>query len=625
MLSASNLRTVVPALLTLLLSGMANSAANAAEPAAPPATLEELDKRLSASFAERGIPGAALALVEDGKVVYIKGYGVADKSTGTLVTPETVFRAASISKSLTGIALMSLVEQGKLQLDARLADLAPEIKFSNPWEQTDPVRLAHLLEHTTGWPDISLRVETTDGPGWSLSKGVQFNSPEFVSRWKPGQFAVYSNAGPAVAGRVLEKVSGKDFSTFERDHVLRPMGMASADFDLTPALAAKLSRSYSTSGTATPYQHIILPPSGSLATNVQDLSKLVLFFIGRGTVDGRQILSPASVARIERSETSLAGKAGLHGYGLGNFPLADQGPSYRGHNGQIDAFSSIYAYSVAQRSGYVVLANGGEGVDFKTPITRLIQAYLNRSRAFTPPPAFALAQSELDALAGFYRNVTPAKDLMRPYAELFGYSHVSAGKGKLVIGGRDYVATGPHTFRRTDRDQASIAFAQVDGEMVALSGGFGDREREPAWHIAAYAVLGGLAVLGGAGALLALPFWSFAAMKRKRQFKGGWGIRLFPLLAFASCLAALALPLFALESGVEMMARLALPGALSITIFVCSILFPLMAAGGLWQALHHKEAGKLVRWYAGLTSSAMLVVACYALRIGWIGLRTWTM
>jgi CubicO group peptidase (beta-lactamase class C family) len=627
MLSISKLRALCPArAATLLLSGAAACAAHAAVPSAPPTTLQELDQRLTASFAERGIPGAALALIEDGKVVYIKGYGVADKDKGTAVTPETVFRAASISKSLTGIALMSLVEQGKLRLDARLADLAPEIKFSNRWEQTDPVRLAHLLEHTTGWPDISLRVETTDGPGWSLARGVQFNSPEFVSRWKPGQFAVYSNAGPAVAGRVLEKVSGQDFTAFERDHVLRPMGMASADFDLTPALAGKLAKSYSPSGTATPYQHIILPPSGSLATNVRDLSQLVLFFIGRGAVDGRQILSPQSVARIESSAASLAGKAGLsNGYGLGNFPLADQGPTYRGHNGQIDSFTSIYAYSVAQRSGYVVLANGGEGVDFKTPITRSIQAYLNRGRAFAPPPAVALAQGELDALAGFYRNVTPAKDLMRPYAELFGFSRVSAGKGKLVIGGRDYFATGPHTFRRADRDQASIAFATLDGEVYALSGGFGDRKREPAWHIAVYVALGGLALLGGAGAILALPFWAFAAFRRRQQCKGGWTIRLMPLLAFASCLATLALPLLALESGIEMMARLAQPGALSITIFVCSIVFPLMAASGLWQALRNKGAGRLVRWYAGLTSGAMLVIAAYAMCMGWIGLRTWTM
>ena len=432
--------------------------------------------------------------------------------------------------------------------------------------------------------------------------------------------------GPAVAGYVLEKASGQDFSSFEREHVLRPMGMASADFELTPALAARLAKSYSSSGAETPYQHIILPPSGSLATSVRDLSRLVLFFIGRGSVDGQQILSPQSVARIERSDVSLAGKAGLSsGYGLGNFPLADQGPTYRGHNGQIDSFTSIYGYSAAQRSGYVVLANGGEGVDVKTPITRLIQGYLSRGHGVTPPPAFAVAQRELDALAGFYRTVTPAKDLMRPYSEMFGYSRISVGAGKLMIGGRDYLPTGPHTFRRADRDQASLAFAELDGETYLVSGGLGDRKKEPGWHLVAYAATGGLALLGGVGALLALPFWTVAAFRKKLQAKGGWSIRVLPLLALASCLAALALPLIAMESGIGMVAQLAAPSALSLTIFAGSALFPVLAACGLWQALRNRQAGRLVRWQAGLTSGAMLVIAGYALSIGWVGLCTWLM
>jgi CubicO group peptidase (beta-lactamase class C family) len=620
----SVVRRAMSNFMMLSLMSMLGSAVNAAVATAPPATLAELDQRLAQSFVQRGIPGAALAVIEDGKVVLLKGYGVADKSKGTKVTPDTVFRAASISKSLTGIALMTLVEQGKLRLDDRLGDLAPEVKFINRWEQTDPVRLVHLLEHTTGWPDISVRVETTDGPGWTLRQGVQFTSPEFVSRWKPGQLAVYSNAGPAVAGYVLEKASGQDFSAFERDHVLRPMGMVSADFDLTPGLADSLAKSYSASGAETPYQHIILPPSGALATSVRDLSKLVLFFIGHGSIGEQQILSPQSVARIESSQASLAGKAGLsNGYGLGNFPLADQGPAYRGHNGQIDSFTSIYGYSAAQRSGYVVLANGGEGVDFKTPITRLIQGYLSRGRGITPPPVFPVAQRELDALAGFYRNVTPAKDLMRPYAELLGYSRVVAGSGKLVIGGRDYLPTGPHTFRRADRDQASLAFAEQDGDTYLLSGGLGDRKKEPGWHIVAYAATGGLALLGGLGALLALPFWAVAAFRKKLAAKGGWPIRLLPLLAVASCLTTLALPLISLESGME--AQLAAPSALSLTIFASSALFPAMAAGGLWQAWRNQSAGRLVRWHAGLTCGAMLLIALYALSISWVGVRVWHM
>lgn len=611
-------------LCPLLLAMASSTAAVAAEPL--PSTLQELDQRLAKMFSQRGIPGAALALVEDGKVVLLKGYGVADKASGAQVTPDTIFRAASISKSFTSIGIMQQVESGKLKLDARLADLAPEISFNNPWEQSDPVRLVHLLEHTTGWPDISTRVELQNGPGWSVRRGVEFASPEYVSRWRPGQFAVYANAGPAVAGYVLEKVAGQDFASYQRDHVLRPMGMANADFTLTPALAAKLARSYAPDGAATPYQHIVMPPSGSLATSARELSQLVLFFVGRGTVDGHRILSPQAVERIEHGEASLAARAGLdQGYGLGNFPLGEVGPSFRGHNGEIDSFTSVYGYSAVQGSGYVVLANGGEGVDFRTPITGLIQAYLSRKQVFAPAPLFPVEQGKLAALTGFYRNVTPAKDLMRPYAEVLGLSRVTLVDGGLRVGGKPYLPTGQHTFRRADREAASLAFFVQDGETYLLSGGLGDRKREAAWRVAGYATAAGLALLGGVFGLLALPFWGVAAYRRTLQAKGGWTVRIMPLLAFASLCATFILPLIGISGGIGTMAMLATPSLLSLPIFLCSVAFPLLAAAGLWHALRNQYASRLVRWHAGLTSAGILLVAGYALSIGWIGVRTWTM
>ncbi|RFP08123.1 serine hydrolase [Duganella sp. BJB475] len=609
------------ALLLVMTSG---TAAIAAEPA--PSTLAELDQRLEKMFVQRGIPGAALALVEDGKIVLLKGYGVADKASGERVTPDTIFRAASISKSFTSIGIMQLVDSGKLKLDARLADLAPEIRFNNPWEQSDPVRLVHLLEHTTGWPDISTRVELQNGPDWSVRRGVEFASPEYVSRWRPGQFAVYANAGPAVAGYVLEKVAGQDFAAFERDHVLRPMGMASADFTLTPELAAKLAKSYAPDGAPTPYQHIIMPPSGSLATSVRELSRLVLFFVGKGTVDGHRILSPQAVERIEHGESSLAARAGLDaGYGLGNFPLSETGASFRGHNGEIDSFTSVYGYSTAQGSGYVVLANGGEGVDFRTPVTGLIQAYLSRKHAFAPAPLFPVDQTELAALTGFYRNVTPAKDLMRPYAEVLGMSRVTLVDGGLRVSGKPYLPTGKHTFRRADREAASLAFAVQDGETYVLSGGLGDRKREATWRIAGYAIVAALTLLGGVFGVLALPVWGVAAYRKTLQAKGGWKVRIVPLLAFGCLCATFILPLFGISGGIATMAMLAAPSMLSVPILLCSVAFPLLAVAGLWLALTNQRAGRPARWHAGLTSAGILAIAAYACSIGWIGLRTWTM
>ena len=103
----------------------------------PPATLSALDARLAESFRNAGIPGAMVAIIEGGQVILAKGYGFEDVAAKKPATADSVFRAGSISKSLTGIAAMTLVEQGKLSLDGKLADLAPEVSFENRWESTD--------------------------------------------------------------------------------------------------------------------------------------------------------------------------------------------------------------------------------------------------------------------------------------------------------------------------------------------------------------------------------------------------------------------------------------------------------------------------------------------------------
>ncbi|HZM71044.1 MAG TPA: serine hydrolase domain-containing protein [Candidatus Cryosericum sp.] len=597
------------------------------EVSSPPGTLEELDRQLAAAFVNGQIPGAAVALIEKGRIVFTKGYGLADKAQGTPVAPDTVFRAASISKSLTGIAVMVAVQEGKVSLDGRLQGLAPEVGFRNPWESSDPVRLVHLLEHTTGWPDISLRVLTADGKGWALQRGVQAASPEFVSRWKPGRFAVYNNAGPAVAGLVLEKVTGREFNIYVRERVLRPMGMATGDFDLTPELAARLAKSYDAGGRETPFQHIILPPAGSLNVSVKELAQLVLFFLGRGTVDGTGILTPESVARIERSESTLASRVGLAagGYGLGNAPLPDKGVTFRGHNGGIDSFTSLYGYSLQNDSGYVLMANGGEGVDFAQPVSRLVQDYLTRDSPSRKAPALTMDRKALEGHAGLYRSITPSNTLTRPYQEVLGLRLVRAGDGRLVVGGNDYFPTSEHTFQRADRDAPSLAFAEDEGRTYMMSA-FSAAVKEPLWRAVLIAAVLGLLALGAVIAVVMSPVWLIALARGRLGARGGALVRFLPLLGVVALVATFALPLGYLASGsIAAAGPLAQPGPYSYAIFSCSILFPLLGGLGLWRALRASDAGLFVRLHAGATSTALLAFAAYAAFIGWVGARTWTM
>ena len=523
----------------------------AAADGAPPRTIEDLDRQLAVIFANDKIPGASFALIENGKVTFAKGYGYADVARKIPATADTPFRAGSISKAITSIAVMTLVEQHKLSLDAPLATLAPEVHFVNPWEATNPVRLVNLLEHTTGWPDIGTRVLAKDEKNWSVLQGVQFSSRDFVSRWKPGYFTVYNNAGPAVAAVAIEKVTGKDFDAYARDAVLRPMGMAIADFDLPPDLAARIAKSYAPDGEITPYQYIVLKPAGSLNVSARELAQLARFYIGRGTVDGRRILSPESVARIERGESNLGAKFGFTGaYGLGNAAFPDTGVTFRGHNGSIDSFTSVMGYTLRNNSGYVLMANGGEGVDFAQPAAHLIQTYLTRSLPLGAPPTVKLSDAALQTYVGFYRTITPPNDLLRPYVEIAGITRVQAAPGKLIVSGNDWQPVSAHSFRRADRENASLAFVE-DGGHIYKIGAFNAQVKEPFWRVLAIWLVAGVLVLGGLTGIVLLILRGVGRMRGRVGVRGGLMLRLLPLLGLAALAANAARRLFGCGIGRE--------------------------------------------------------------------------
>jgi CubicO group peptidase (beta-lactamase class C family) len=615
-------------LIAAILS-MASTPLSHADDAGPPRpeNLQELDQALGKIFTDGAIPGASVAIIENGRVVFTKGYGVSDTATKKPVTPDTVFRAGSISKSLTGIAIMTAVEAGKLSLDGKLSELAPDVKFDNPWEAGNPIRLVNLLEHTTGWPDISFRVLTMDGPGWSLQRGVKFASTEFVSRWQPGRFAVYNNSGPAVAGLVLERASGQEFNSYMRAHVLRPMGMASSDFELTPTLAKRLSKSYLSDGRAAPFQNIVLGPSGSLDASAPELAQLVRFYLGRGTIDGHRLLTARSIERIERGESSLAAGVGLTtgSYGLGNTPSFDQGVTFRGHNGSIDSFTSVYAYTPQNNSGYVQMANGGEGVDFADPASRLVQSYLTRHSPTVIAANVPVDSKVLASYAGLYRRMTPDNAFTRPFQELLGLTRVSAGKDKLIIGGKDFFPASQHLFRRAGRDSPNMAFVEADGETYMVSAK-GATVKEPMWRAILIAAVLATLALGLVVAIFMSPVWLVAWARGRLAHGGGALIRFLPLLAFTALGICFALPFAIFMSGDVVATRaLATPGMVSITVFVCSLLYPLLSGFGLWRAIRGKGTGIFVRAYVGFTSSALLVYSAYAASIGWVGVRTWMM
>ncbi|MBK5290836.1 MAG: beta-lactamase family protein [Acidobacteriia bacterium] len=202
------------------------------------AGLEAYDQAMLQLTAKYQIPGAALAVARDGRLVMARGYGYADRDAKTLVQPDSLFRIFSISKPITALATYKLVEQGKLRLDAKAFQILSRLK--PPTGQTQDPRLQlitiqHLLDHEGGW-DINALGFDPVGQSTRAAQVVGVTPPasaEVVIRYMlgiplnfdPGRKSVYSNFGYSVLGRVIEEVSGMSYETFVKTNVFGPLGI----------------------------------------------------------------------------------------------------------------------------------------------------------------------------------------------------------------------------------------------------------------------------------------------------------------------------------------------------------------------------------------------------------------
>ena len=225
-------------LQALGLAACAPVLARAAEAGAKVTPAEAFDPVVESFMRERGIPGGALAVVKAGKLVYARGYGWADREKKLPARPASLFRIASVSKPITAVAVLKLVEQGRLTLDARPFDLL-QLRAQIPAGQTlderwRRVTIRQLLQHTGGWDrdqsrDPMFRAveiakelgeERPAGAGavirWMLGRKFDFD---------PGTRYAYSNFGYALLGRVIEKIAGGTYERFVRKKILAPIGI----------------------------------------------------------------------------------------------------------------------------------------------------------------------------------------------------------------------------------------------------------------------------------------------------------------------------------------------------------------------------------------------------------------
>lgn len=311
---------------------------------------------------ELHVPGAALALIDHGEVIWTKGYGVADKTTGTPATPETVFQAASISKSVTAWGVMRLAQEGKLSLDA------PVERYLTRWHlppsnfDNSGVTIRRLLSHTAG---LSIPGYPGVAPGNPLPTLEQALSGEAGAagsvrvEFAPGTKFSYSGGGYTLLQLVIEEIAHDTFASYMRHEVLQPLGMTHSSFEWTPEIQGSTATAYDQTGNRLPNFLYAEQAAAGLYTTAADLAKFVSAGMTgpKGEVAGRGVLTQETFLQMVSPAPATNGQYGL-GFDIQKLP---GGLRMVYHPGSNRGWAGMIAELPEGRQGLVLLMNGDGG------------------------------------------------------------------------------------------------------------------------------------------------------------------------------------------------------------------------------------------------------------------------
>ncbi|WP_253188646.1 serine hydrolase domain-containing protein [Actinomyces naeslundii] len=478
-----------------------------------------LDGKLPDALKNGDIPGAVVTVVKDGQVVTARGYGWADTGASggqpVAVDPQkSLFRVASVSKIPTSIAAMQLVEQGKVDLDA---DISAYLDFEIERRFDEPLTLRHLLTHSAGFEEHGSLTPTTD-----LEAYVKNDPP--TQAFAPGTTPGYSNYGMALAGYIVQRVSGQPFETYVREHVLEPAGMTTSTYEqpLPKDMADLLGPGYTSTGEEVPFELMGDFPAGSLTVSAPDFAAFMNAQLSRSPKLLReetweQMWSPGL------GEDKLGNRAKAGEMGLGYFDLSRHGRRIVGHGGDIQGWHSQFELYPEEKTGIFISYNGdGNGSDSSNNLREdLAQGFADR---YFPGDAVKASGSKDSAerarqVAGSY---VPSRTFWTTFLSAWmpAYSSVSiehTGDGKLKVDKTQYVEVEPWVWRQVD-GRGAIAAQVKDGKVVSLS-------QEPAFTLLPTTLLQqALVPVFGVCLVLLLVVtvaWPIGALRRRRALKRG--------------------------------------------------------------------------------------------------------
>lgn len=390
-----------------------------------------LDGYMPFALARSDVAGGVVVVVKDGQVLLQKGYGYSDVAKRKPVSPEaTLFRPGSVSKLLTWTAVMQLVGEGKLNLDA---DVNTYLGFKIPAYNGKPVTLRNIMTHTAGFEE-SVRYLIISDPQRMMSLG-EFSRLSLPARvFAPGTTPAYSNYATALAGHIIERASGLSFDDYIDQRVLQPLGMTRSSFrqPLPANLRPLMSQGYlGASGEPKPYEYVVAAPAGSLAATGADMGKFMIAHLA----NGRGLMSPQTARLMHESRLTLLPP--LNRMALGFYETNINGHRAIAHGGDTQYFHSYLWLFQDDNVGLYISVNS-EGVPGSSRAIREALFTQFADRYFPAPQAGgrvpdAVAREHARMMAGSYTNSRGSFTSFLRILDLVGQAKLGVNdRGELV-------------------------------------------------------------------------------------------------------------------------------------------------------------------------------------------------
>jgi len=350
------------------------------------------------------IPGAVFLFVKDGQVFYSHGFGYADVDKNISVDPQdTIWRVMSVSKSLTAMAVMQLVEQGRLDLDADIRPLFPRILTADRFPE--PLSARQVLSHNAGL-DFDLQDIGGEAPDPSrLLTLEQFLSEHPPRRaFPPGRQYLYSNVAFDLAGALVETLSGQDYLDYMDSRIFQPLGMKSSSYRQPPPGQARLAQGYEFLAdelSPVPFPLFQDPPSRSMTANAADMGRLILTLLKNGPPEADPVLQPESIDELFKPTFSY--KPGTPGYAMGFVETFRPGLRILSKDGAGSGANSHLVLLPAEDLGYFLAYNLDDDLDLANDLfDRFLDHYYPILGPGVPPPSHP--PEKLADLEGRYRS-----------------------------------------------------------------------------------------------------------------------------------------------------------------------------------------------------------------------------